>query len=169
MRAQDAFNTLLPERWAAMTLQQRLALLERVQLNTMLYASELAAADGRMKNGLIGEEANSKGLNVNGTVGLIGGTVAATIDLYQSIAKGKTMAAKHITPLKHDSYDLEVFPQTAKDRITAGRQRGHLRVKGQPRQANPLDKPAGVIAVSGAGNYSASIETVKALFWENKA
>ena len=41
--------------------------------------------------------------------------------------------------------------------------------KGGPKQVNPLDKPAGVIAVSGAGNYSSSIEMAMALFLENKA
>jgi acyl-CoA reductase-like NAD-dependent aldehyde dehydrogenase len=169
MRAQDAFNTLKPDQWAATSLQKRLAILEQVQLNMLRYAPELAAADGRMKNDLVGEEIYSEGLNVNGTVGLIGSIVAATIDVYHSIAKGNMMAAKQITEVGDGTYDVEVFPQTAKDRVTAGRQRGHLRVKGEPTQANPLEKPAGVVAVLGAGNYSASIETVKALSWENKA
>ena len=169
MKAQDAFNTLKPDNWAAASLQERLAILKQVQANMMHFAGELAAADGQMKNGLVGEDVYTEGLNVNGTVGLVGGAVAATIDLYQSIIKGKPMAAKQITPLGDGSYDLEVFPQTAKDRVTAGRQRGHLRVKGEPKQRNPLETPAGVIAVLGAGNYSASIETVKALFWDNKA
>ena len=42
-------------------------------------------------------------------------------------------------------------------------------VKGEPKQVNPMDKPAGVIAVSGAGNYSSSLEMVKAMFLENCA
>jgi acyl-CoA reductase-like NAD-dependent aldehyde dehydrogenase len=169
VKAQDAFNTLKPEHWAATSLKERLALLEQVQLNMMHFAPALAAADVRMRNEIVGEDVYTPGVSVFGTVGLIGGTVAATIDLYQSMARGQMMAAKKITPLDDGTYDLEVFPQTAKDRVTAGRQRGHLRVKGEPRRANPLDKSAGVIAVLGAGNYSASIETVKALFWENKA
>jgi hypothetical protein len=132
------------------------------------YAADLAAADGTMKNDLVGQSVYSDGLNRNGTVGLIGGAVAATTDLYRSITNGHIMTGKVITELENGNYDIQVFPQTAKDRITAGRQRGHLRIKGQPRQTNPFDKPAGVVAVLGAGNYSASIETIKAL-WENKA
>ena len=47
--------------------------------------------------------------------------------------------------------------------------KGYLHVSGEPIQISPLDKPAGVIAVSGAGNYSSSIEMAMALFLENKA
>jgi acyl-CoA reductase-like NAD-dependent aldehyde dehydrogenase len=169
MNAQDAFNTLKPEHWAATSPKERLAVLEQIQLNMMRYAEELAAADTLVRNELVGENVYTPGVAVFGTVGLIGGTVAATTDLYQSILKHRTMTAKTVTPVGDGTYDLEVFPQTAKDRMTAGKQRGHLRVKGEPRQANPLEQPAGVIAVLGAGNYSASIETIKALFWENKA
>lgn len=43
-----------------------------------------------------------------------------------------------------------------------------MRVTSTPEQNSPLDKPAGVIAVSGAGNYSSSIETIKAIFFDNK-
>ncbi|MFF0266992.1 aldehyde dehydrogenase family protein [Kribbella sp. NPDC004536] len=169
MKAQTAFETLQPDRWAATPVPQRLALLRQVQHNMVRYAAELAGADGTMKNDLVGQAVYSDGMNLNATVGLIGATVAATIDLYRSISAGRPLTAKQVTPLANGTYDVEVFPRTTKDRMTAGRQRGHLRVKGEPRQANPLDKKPGVIAVLGAGNYSASTETVKALFWENKA
>ena len=56
-----------------------------------------------------------------------------------------------------------------KDKLAAGHQKGYLHVNGEPKQVNPLDKPAGIIAVSGAGNYSSSIEMAMALFLENKA
>jgi hypothetical protein len=44
-----------------------------------------------------------------------------------------------------------------------------LWVKGEPQQVNPMGKPAGIIAVIGAGNYSSSLEMVKAMFLENCA
>jgi acyl-CoA reductase-like NAD-dependent aldehyde dehydrogenase len=169
MKAHDAFTTLRPAQWAATPLEQRLEILEQLQLNMLRHADELAAADVETRNALVGEEVYTAAVSAFGTVGLIGGTVAATIDLYHSLSHGQMMTARAITPLADGRYDLEVYPQTTKDRVTAGRQRGHLRISGEPRQANPLEKPAGVIAVLGAGNYSASIETIKALFWENKA
>ncbi|WP_211342425.1 aldehyde dehydrogenase family protein [Litoreibacter halocynthiae] len=46
---------------------------------------------------------------------------------------------------------------------------GRIRVKGEPKQVNPMDKPAGIIAVLGAGNYSSSLEMMKAMFFENCA
>ena len=61
------------------------------------------------------------------------------------------------------------FPIHRKDKLLAGKARGLLHVKGAPKQISPLDKPAGIIAVSGAGNYSSSIEMAMALFLENKA
>ena len=169
MDAQMAYASLKPDAWATTPLDKRLELLAQVQRNMDRYGPQLAAADGAMKNGLVGEKVYSDGLNINSTVGLIGGAVSATVELYKSIQRGKTLQPKSVTDLGNGTYDLAVFPLTTKDRLTAGRQHGHLRVKGRPRQENPFDKPAGVIAVLGAGNYSASIETVKALFWENKA
>ena len=169
MKASEAFATLRPNHWAATPVRDRLAVLAQIQRNMSQHAAELAAADGTMKNSLVGEQAFSDGLNLNSTIGLIGATIAATIDLYRSIDAGKTMTAQQVTDLGNGTFDLAVFPQTGKDRVTAGRQRGHLRVTGDPQQNDPFDKPAGVIAVLGAGNYSASTETIKALFWENKA
>jgi len=66
MKAQDAFNTLKPDNWAAASLKERLAILKQVQANMMHFADELAAADGQMKNGLVGEDVYTEGLNVNG-------------------------------------------------------------------------------------------------------
>ncbi|WP_181273822.1 aldehyde dehydrogenase family protein [Brevibacterium oceani] len=169
MNAQDAYNSLNSEKWAATSISDRLELLKQVQDNMLTHAMELGAADKQMRNDIVGEPQYLDGYGVFGTIGPMGGVVAATIDLYKSIAAGTMLTAKSTTPLGGDRYDVEVFPQTLKDRIAGGAQRGHLHVKGTPRQVNPLDKPAGVIAVLGAGNYSSSLETLKALFWENKA
>ncbi|GGN39503.1 aldehyde dehydrogenase family protein [Streptomyces fuscichromogenes] len=169
MHATNALQTLKPDAWAATSLEKRLKLLDQIQRNMAQYAEQLAEADGTMKDGLVEQHVFSVGLNLNSTVGLIGGTIAATVDLYQSILRGKPLTAKQITEIGDGTYDIEVYPQTRKDGMTAGRQRGHLRVKGEPRQVDPREGAPGVIAVLGAGNYSASTETVKALFWDNKA
>ncbi|MFC8432480.1 aldehyde dehydrogenase family protein [Streptomyces sp. NPDC057253] len=168
MHASKALETLKPDVWAATSLKQRLQLLEQVQRNMAQYAEELAEADGTMKDGLVEQQVFSVGLNLNSTVGLIGGTIAATVDLYQSILRGKPLTAKQVTAIGDGTYDIEVYPQTRKDGMTAGRQRGHLRVKGEPHQVDPLAGAPGVVAVLGAGNYSASTESIKALFWDNK-
>ena len=61
------------------------------------------------------------------------------------------------------------YPIHSKDKLAAAKQKGFLHIEGKPEQTSPMDKPAGVIAVSGAGNYSSSIEMAMALFLENKA
>ena len=169
MEATEALATLKPEVWAATTLETRLELLDQIQRNMARLAPQLAEADGSMKNALVGQQVFSVGLNLNSTVGLIGATIAATVDMYRSIQRGAPLTAKQATKVGDGTYDVEVFPQTRKDTMTAGRARGHLRVKGEPRQVDPLTKAPGVVAVLGAGNYSASTETIKALFWDNKA
>ena len=169
MKAQEAFNTLDPNTWAQTPIHERLHLLERVQANMREYADELAAADGDMKNKRIGDDLYFRGFNLFGTIGPIGNAVAASIELYESLAHGKMPEARNTTKVNDDIYDVQVFPRTAKEKLLAGKQHGHVRVKGKPSQVSPLDKPPGIIAVLGAGNYSSSLEMVKALFWENKA
>lgn len=77
-------------------------------------------------------------------------------------------APASIRDLGNGTFEIETFPITPTDQYTAASQHGYLRVTGTPEQISPLDKPAGVIAVSGAGNYSSSIETIKAIFFDNK-
>ena len=74
-----------------------------------------------------------------------------------------------ITPVGHGLHDVHVFPSSRRDRLMNQHRRDSLRVKGEPVQVNPYDKPAGIIAVLGAGNYSSSLEMVKAMFLENCA
>ncbi len=169
MKAQEAFSTLRPESWAKTPIKERLALLRRLQHNMMQYAEEMASAEGTMKNSIVGAGAYSRGFNLFGTVGQMGSVVGATIELYESLVRGKMLQALEITQVNDEIYDVKVFPQTGKERLMAGKQHGHIRVKGEPKQVSPMDKPAGVIAVLGAGNYSSSLEMVKALFWANKA
>lgn len=66
-----------------------------------------------------------------------------------------------------DRYDVHVFPRNAKDKIMYSDRKDYLRVKGEPRQANPLERPGGVIGVLGAGNFSSSFEVITGLFLDN--
>ncbi len=169
MTAQEAFNQLDPQGWAGTPLHERLHLLEEVRSNLKKYAEELAVADTKMKNDLMGEDIFRNPESMVSTAVPIANTLTACIHLYESLINGKMPEPEKIEQVKDNIYDVEVKPLDAKDRLVAGSQKFHLRVKGEPRQINPMDKPAGVIAVSGAGNYSSSLEMVKAMFLENCA
>jgi acyl-CoA reductase-like NAD-dependent aldehyde dehydrogenase len=169
MNAKQAIDRLKPEAWAATPATERLRLLEQVRENIKTYADELAAADAKMKNDLMGEALFSHDASLVATVVPMANTITASIELYESILNGEMLKPISITKVQDGLYDIHVFPQGAKDRLMNGGRKDVIRVKGEPKQVNPLDKPAGIIAVSGAGNYSSSLEMVKAMFWENCA
>jgi acyl-CoA reductase-like NAD-dependent aldehyde dehydrogenase len=169
MTAQEALNQLDPQKWANTSAPERLHLLEEVRNRMKTYADDLAKADGDMKNNIMGEQLYTANASMLNTVVPVANTIAACIHLYESLAKGVMPKPEKITKIKDGIYDIELKPMDAKERLLAGSQKLHLRVKGEPKQINPMDKPAGVIAVSGAGNYSSSLEMVKAMFLENKA
>ena len=169
MTAQEAYNSLDPQKWTATSAAERLHLLEEVRSNLKTYAKELAKSDNDMKNNLMGEEIFREPESMISTAVPVANTLSACIHLYESILHGKMPEPTKITKVKEDIYDVEVAPLDAKDKLIAGTQKFHLRIKGEPRQVNPMDKPAGIIAVSGAGNYTSSLEMVKAIFLENKA
>ena len=169
MTAKEAYNQLDPQGWVNTTIPERLHLLEEVRERMKAYAKELAAADTTMKNNLMGEQIFTDEVSMMGTVVPVANTLTACIHLYESLAKGKMPEAEKVTRINEGIYNVEVKPLDAKERLIAGTQKLHLRIKGAPKQVNPMDKPAGIIAVSGAGNYSSSLEMVKAMFLENKA
>ncbi|WNJ19365.1 aldehyde dehydrogenase family protein [Pontibacter sp. G13] len=169
MNAQQGFDMLAPEQWAETPAHVRLHLLEEVRERLKTYGRELAESDTKMKNDLMGEELYSVETSMMSTVVPVANTLTACIHLYEHLLKGHMPKAEKIVKVKEGVYDVEVKPLDSKDRLLAGTQKFHLRVKGQPHQTNPFDKPAGIIAVSGAGNYSSSLEMVKAIFLENKA
>jgi acyl-CoA reductase-like NAD-dependent aldehyde dehydrogenase len=169
MNATQAIDQLKPEKWAATSAAERLHLLEEVRENMKTYADELAASDTQMKNGLMEEELFTDALSLVGTVVPLANTVTACIDLYESLVKGEMLKPISITKVKDGLYDIHVFPQQAKDKLMYADRKDFIRVKGEPKQINPLDKPPGIIAVLGAGNYSSSLEMVKAMFLENCA
>ena len=167
--AQEAYDRLDPDKWAKTTIPERLHLLEEVRENMKAHAEELAQADADMKNALMGDELYTLGTSLMATVVPLGNSVTASIHLYEELAKGHALEPLVVKRVRDGIYDARVFPQETKDKVLSGTQRGHLRIKGEPKQISPLDKPAGVIAILGAGNYSSSLEMVKALFWDNKA
>lgn len=169
MTAQEALRHLDPERWARTSVRDRLVLIEKVQKNLEACARELGAEDARMKNELIGEAITSTAEGMAGTVVPMANTLLGIHRFYKSLARGKMLAPKNLRELSHGLYEIEVYPIHPKDKLATGKRKGYVHVKGEPTQVHPLDKPAGVIAISGAGNYSSSIEMAMALFMENKA
>ena len=167
MKAKEAIDHLQPEKWASTPPEQRLQLLEAVRENMKRHADELAAADTKMKNTLLGEELFTDPMSMVATVVPLANTVTACIDLYEAIVQGRMLEPIEITEVKEGLFDIRVFPQSAKDKLMNADRRDFLRVEGEPKQVNPMDKPPGVIAVLGAGNYSSSLEMIKAMFLEN--
>jgi acyl-CoA reductase-like NAD-dependent aldehyde dehydrogenase len=169
MTAQEAFNRLDPQGWANKSIIERLALLEQVQENLKTHAIELGEVDARMKNDLIGESITSVAEGMGTTVMPMANTLMGIHKLYESLFNGKMPVPLSTEKIENDLYEVQVYPIHSKDKLAAAKQKGFLHIEGKPVQINPMDKPAGVIAVSGAGNYSSSIEMAMALFLENKA
>lgn len=169
MTAQGAFNQLNPQAWANTSVIERLALLEQVQKNLGIYAKELGEVDANMKNELIGENITSVSEGMGTTVMPMANTLMGIHKLYESLAGGEMPEPISIKEIETDLFEVQVFPIHSKDKLAAAKQKGYLHIEGKPTQTNPLDKPAGIIAVSGAGNYSSSIEMAMALFLDNKA
>lgn len=168
MTAKEAFDTLDPKKWGSTSAIERLALLEQVQNNLKEYAEELGKVDAEMKNNLIGENITSVAEGMGTTVMPMAGTLMGIQHLYESLVKGKMPQALQTEKVDDNLYEIQVFPIHSKDKLSAAKQTGFIHVEGEPKQINPMDKPAGVIAISGAGNYSSSIEMAMALFLENK-
>ncbi len=169
MDAQDAFNSLNPQGWANTPVIERLALIEEIQDNLKHYARELGETDAAMKNKLIGEDFVTYQEGIGTTVNAMGSTLMGIRHLYESLAEGEMPNALSKRQIDANTYELLVYPQHKKDKLLAGKQKGYIHVEGAPKQISPMDKPASVIAVLGAGNYSSSIEMAMALFLENKA
>jgi len=169
MNAQQAFNNLSPHSWANTSVVERLALIEKIQDNLMSFAKDLGETDAAMKNELIGEKFITYQEGIGTTVNAMGNTLMGIHHLYESLAHGEMPKAISERQIDDNTTELLVYPVHTKDKLLAAKQKGYIHVTGDPVQINPMDKPAGVIAVSGAGNYSSSIEMAMALFLENKA
>lgn len=169
MKARQAIDRLNPERWANASISERLELLEQVRRRLKEKGEDLARHDASMKNRLMGEDIFGLSESKVGTIVPVANTLTAAIQLYESLEKGHMLEPVKIERLDSTYYRVQVYPKTAKEKILAGSQKAYVYVKGEPQQTRPMDKPPGIIAVLGAGNYSSSLEMVKALFYENKA
>lgn len=163
----EAIERLKPEVWATTSAYEKLELLYAIQENLTLYAEDLAKSDADMKNNLLGEELYSLSFSKLTTVLPMANILSACIELYESLAKGEMPKASQTKKVADRLYDLQVFPKNIKDRIMYCGRKDFLRIKGFPSQIKPTKKSSGIIAVLGAGNYSSSIETIKALFLDN--
>ena len=169
MKAKEAFDKLNPAAWAITPVVERLELIEQIQANLKAHARKLGTADAAMKNRQIGEDMVSVAEGVAATVNAMANTLMVAQHLYESLLHGEMPDPLGVADIGNGVHEIQVWPIHKKDKLVAGKQRGYIHVTGEPKQVNPLDKPAGVIAVSGAGNYSSSIEMAMALFLENKA
>jgi hypothetical protein len=169
MKASQAIDTLKPEQWPATSIKDRIRLLKEVRNNLKTYGDDLAKVDAKMKNSLMGEEIFDIAESKVATTVPIANTLSAAIELYQSLSRGHMPKPVSIEKGSNNTHKIQVFPQSAKERIMAGSQKAYIHVNGDPKQINPMDKPAGIIGVLGAGNYSSSLEMVKAMFFDNCA
>ena len=169
MDARQAIDRLDPQKWAQTTPAQRLHLLEEVRENMKQHRHALAASDTAMKNDRMGEALYNDAMSQIATVVPMANIVTACIDLYGHLVHGEMPEPIAVTQVADGLYDIQVFPSQSKDRLMYSDRKDFLRVRGEPKQVNPMDKPPGIIAVLGAGNYSSSLEMIKAMFLENCA
>ncbi|PUB76709.1 MAG: aldehyde dehydrogenase [gamma proteobacterium symbiont of Ctena orbiculata] len=169
MKATEAIDQLNPQKWGQTNCSDRLQLLNQVRCNLKEYGGELAHADTEMKNGLMGEAHYNDAISGVSTVVPMATAINACIDLYESLKHGTMPKPISVNKVADGLYDIHVFPSHTRDKIIYSGRKDILRVMGEPRQVNPMEKTAGVIAVLGAGNYSSALEMVKAIFLENCA
>jgi len=140
-----------------------------VQSRLQEFIDGVGAADAAMKNGLIGADLVSAEESGAAAAMPIGFQLAAIIDLYEDLAHGAMPEPESIVPAGDGYWDITLQRLSRRDRLVYGDQTAVLRVKGEPIQVNPMDKPGGTIAVLGAGNYTSALEMINALFLENCA
>lgn len=171
MDATQAIDYLDPQKWEKTSVQERLDLLKRVLQNLGPHIEKFAASDSNMKK-IPAEGDQYRYLNALGyqaTIVPMGTLIAACIDLYESLIAGKMLGPLSIKKVADDLYDIHVFPQAMKDKLMYIGRKDYLRVRGEPKQINPLTREGGIIAVLGAGNYSSPVEVINALFLANCA
>ena len=167
LTAKESIDQLDAEKWVNTPIDKRLNLLYQVRENVKTYGKELAESDTKMKNGLMGEDLFSLDESLVATVVPVASTLTACIGMYESLQEGRMPEPISVKKVSDDLFDVHVFPQSSKDKVMYADRKDFLRVKGEPKQIRPTDKPASIIAVLGAGNYSSALEMVKAIFLEN--
>ncbi len=171
MNAKQAVNWLDPQKWQNTSVLEKLNLLKQIRYNLKRYMFDLVQADCEMK-GIDTRDKNTfhmQAVSWQGTIVPIASNVSSCIKIYEGLVKGIMSKPLKIKRLKDDLYDAEVFPKYIKDKILYFDRKDYLRIKGEPKQANPLEKKGGIIAILAAGNYSSSFEMIRALFIDNCA
>ena len=167
MDAKQAVDCLDPTKWRNTSAKARLDLLKQIQHNIARHIEELSAADNKVRGVSPSDPATRHMAGTAATVSPIASNVATCIDIYDLLIKGQMPQPVSINRVGEGLYDAQVAALNFRDRMLAGDSKGYLRIRGEPRQINPLDKEGGIIAVLGAGNYSSSFELIRALFIDN--
>jgi len=92
MTAQESYNLVDPTIWAKTPIVERLEIIESVQKNLQKYSKELGAADAKMKNDLLGEQAISLQEGMGSTIMAMGNTLMGIHHLYESLMHGEMPA-----------------------------------------------------------------------------
>lgn len=169
MKASDAFDYLTPNKWITLSPLDRIVLLEEIRRNLQTYKKELAHEENRLKNGLMGEQLYYSPESFLATTAPVGNLVNSLLSLYKNLIKERLPKLNIVSNVDLLTYDVKVEPFDFKERFFTATQNFYLRVKGNPKQVNPLNKKAGVIAIISSGSNSSYMELLKAIFLENKA
>ncbi|WP_157240511.1 aldehyde dehydrogenase family protein [Catenuloplanes japonicus] len=170
LKATEAVDWVDPERWRNTSPAERLDLLRRVRRNIDAHFDELVETDVRAKGFARGTPAlaHREGTSVGTVVVPMAANVSAAIELYESLVRARPLEPLGVTPAGEGRFDVRVSPR-GKDRLLFGDRTDVLRVKGDPRRVGPYEKPGGIIAVLGAGNFASSFEVIRALFLDSCA
>lgn len=168
MKAIDAFDYLTPSKWITLSPLSKIEILEEVRCNIQTYKKEIADTEVRLKNGLMGENLYLSPESYLSTTAPIANLINTLINLYTKLIKNGQPKPNFIKSKDIFTYDVNIQPFDLKERLLSVNQKFYLRVKGKPKQTNPLTKEAGVIAIISSGSVSSNMEVLKALFLENK-
>lgn len=171
--ASTAIGSLDKLAWRNTSPSERLSLLKQIQLNLFACQADLGEAEATMKNSRLGGEKlyTSETCRMT-TVIPIANNISAAIDLYTALVDGKPFQPKAGRIVKVNTageevlYDIPVAPNTVREMVFYGTRADRIRIKGEPVQKGPYDKPTQLVAVLGAGNYSSAVEIIKALFFD---
>ena len=165
--ASHAIASLDKHKWAATSPEDRLELLQQIQLNLYATRHELTSAEAEMFNERMENEPlyNSSLTNLTTVIPMANNIVGA-IALYQAIVSKTTLEPNKITRVTgtdQELYDIHIAPR----KLFYGFRSDRLRVRGTPKRTGPMAKVTKVVAVLGAGNYSSAVEIIKAIFFDN--